>query len=199
MMAPKTAGCSDLEKRILEISFRNLPSVCGSLCTRPSGQKQRYVPLLLSPWAKYQSISTVKPDEQNYVLSANEDVEMVDVENDDEEEEEVLSELDPDEGIVFWIIVTHLISSDINRQRPAMRKSMKKMKCHKLLLKGTVIHSSQLGTRVTDPMLFVETISESSIILLGAASSIMRPSVKLQRLKARNSNQRMCAQRPYCH
>jgi hypothetical protein len=43
----------------------------------------------------------VQPDEQNYVLSANtnEDVEMRDVEDEEEEEGEVLSELDPDEGI----------------------------------------------------------------------------------------------------
>lgn len=32
------------------------------------------------------------------MLSANEDVEMLDVENDEEDEDEVESELDPDEG-----------------------------------------------------------------------------------------------------
>ncbi|KAF8621633.1 hypothetical protein AX15_007651 [Amanita polypyramis BW_CC] len=39
-----------------------------------------------------------KADEQKYVLSANEDVEMKDVNIDEEDEEEVLSELDPDES-----------------------------------------------------------------------------------------------------
>ncbi|KAG6837421.1 hypothetical protein H0H93_009515 [Arthromyces matolae] len=42
-------------------------------------------------WAK------IKADEQSYAISANEDVEMRDVEDDEEDEEEVLSELDPDE------------------------------------------------------------------------------------------------------
>ncbi|KAG6902236.1 hypothetical protein C0995_002868 [Termitomyces sp. Mi166 len=41
---------------------------------------------------------SIKADEQNYAVSANEDVEMRDVENDENDEEEVLSELDPDEG-----------------------------------------------------------------------------------------------------
>ncbi|KAG5732367.1 Vacuolar import and degradation protein 27 [Termitomyces sp. T112] len=44
-----------------------------------------------SSWAK------LKADEQIYAVSANEDVEMRDVENDEDDEEEVLSELDPDE------------------------------------------------------------------------------------------------------
>ncbi|GLB33876.1 putative VID27-domain-containing protein [Lyophyllum shimeji] len=43
------------------------------------------------PWSK------LKVDEQNYAISANEDVEMLDVEDDEDEEEEVESELDPDE------------------------------------------------------------------------------------------------------
>ncbi|TFK75851.1 VID27-domain-containing protein [Pluteus cervinus] len=43
-----------------------------------------------SPWGK------AKADEQNYAISANEDVEMLDVENEDDDEDEVLSELDPD-------------------------------------------------------------------------------------------------------
>ncbi|KAK7470575.1 Vacuolar import and degradation protein 27 [Stygiomarasmius scandens] len=39
----------------------------------------------------------IKPDEQNYVLSSNnEDVEMLDVEDEEEDEDEVASELDPD-------------------------------------------------------------------------------------------------------
>ncbi|KAG6816936.1 hypothetical protein H0H87_001638 [Tephrocybe sp. NHM501043] len=42
-------------------------------------------------WAK------IKAEEQNYAISANEDVEMLDVENDEDDEEEVISELDPDE------------------------------------------------------------------------------------------------------
>ncbi|KAF5388153.1 hypothetical protein D9615_000467 [Tricholomella constricta] len=43
------------------------------------------------PWSK------LKVDEQNYAMNANEDVEMLDVENDEDEEDEVESELDPDE------------------------------------------------------------------------------------------------------
>ncbi|KAG6811313.1 hypothetical protein H0H92_008025 [Tricholoma furcatifolium] len=43
------------------------------------------------PWSK------LKPEEQSYAVSANEDVEMLDVENEEDDEEEVLSELDPEE------------------------------------------------------------------------------------------------------
>ncbi|KAF8974505.1 VID27 cytoplasmic protein [Flammula alnicola] len=43
------------------------------------------------PWGK------AKPEEQSYVMSANEDVEMKDVEDDDEDEEQVALDLDPDE------------------------------------------------------------------------------------------------------
>ncbi|KAF8076465.1 VID27 cytoplasmic protein-domain-containing protein [Lyophyllum atratum] len=43
------------------------------------------------PWSK------LKVEEQNYAISSNEDVEMLDVEDDEDEEDEVESELDPDE------------------------------------------------------------------------------------------------------
>ncbi|KJA30217.1 hypothetical protein HYPSUDRAFT_61060 [Hypholoma sublateritium FD-334 SS-4] len=39
----------------------------------------------------------IKPEEQNYVMSANEDVEMRDVEDEEEDEEQVALDLDPDE------------------------------------------------------------------------------------------------------
>lgn len=40
---------------------------------------------------------TFQADEQSYVLSANEDVEMKDVEDEEEDEEEIASDLNPDE------------------------------------------------------------------------------------------------------
>jgi hypothetical protein len=40
----------------------------------------------------------VKPDEQNYVRSANEDVEMPDASDDEEDEDEIRSELGLEEG-----------------------------------------------------------------------------------------------------
>lgn len=43
------------------------------------------------PWGK------AKAEEQNYVLSANEDVEMADVEDEEEEEEQIATDLDPEE------------------------------------------------------------------------------------------------------
>ncbi|KAG5649004.1 hypothetical protein DXG03_000353 [Asterophora parasitica] len=47
-----------------------------------------------TPWSK------LKADEQKYAMDANEDVEMLDV-NDEDEEDEVESELDPDEGMSY--------------------------------------------------------------------------------------------------
>ncbi|CAA7259820.1 unnamed protein product [Cyclocybe aegerita] len=43
------------------------------------------------PWGK------MKPEEQSYVLSSNEDVEMKDVDDEEEDEDEVASDLNPDE------------------------------------------------------------------------------------------------------
>ena len=116
---------------------------------------------------------------------------MRDVEDEEEEEEEVVSELDPDEGILLDIRY-HLISPDENQQRPAMKR-MKMKKCHKAFLEVTIIHNLLLGTKGIGPMLFVETISEFSIMLLGATSSIMRQSARLQLPRARNSSQHMYA------
>ncbi|KAF9485299.1 VID27 cytoplasmic protein [Pholiota conissans] len=50
-------------------------------------------------WQSLHQISwgKAKPEEQNYVMSANEDVEMRDVEDEEEDEEEVALDLDPDE------------------------------------------------------------------------------------------------------
>ncbi|PPQ98532.1 hypothetical protein CVT24_004023 [Panaeolus cyanescens] len=47
--------------------------------------------LYQTPWGK------IKPEEQNYILSANQDVEMKDVSDEEDDEDEVASELDPDE------------------------------------------------------------------------------------------------------
>jgi hypothetical protein len=74
-----------------------------------------------------------------------------------------------------------------------MKKMKTKMKYHRVLHKANVIHSSRSDTRVTDPMSFVETISEFSTTLRGATSSITRPSARLQLQRARNLNRRMCA------
>ena len=85
----------------------NLRNVYGKPCIRQHGQRPRYEGY--SSINVYISKNTfVQVDEQNYVLSANEDVEMLDVENEDEEDE-VESELDPDEGRfqaqrVFYIL-----------------------------------------------------------------------------------------------
>lgn len=46
----------------------------------------------------YFVLKNSKNDERRYVISANEDVEMLDVEDEADEEGEVESELDPDEG-----------------------------------------------------------------------------------------------------
>jgi hypothetical protein len=45
------------------------------------------------PWAK------IKEDEQRYVMSSNEDVEMKDASDEEDEEEEVLDELEVDKGM----------------------------------------------------------------------------------------------------
>jgi hypothetical protein len=114
---------------------------------------------------------------------------MRDVEDEEDEEEEVVSELDPDEGTLLGIR-HHLINPDENQQRLAMKR-MRMKKCHKAFREVTIIHSLLLGTKGTGPMLFVETISEFSIILLAVTLSTMRPSARLQRPRARNSIPRM--------
>jgi len=51
-----------------------------------------------------------KPDEQAYVISAtNEDVEMRDAQDEEEDEEEVVSELDPDEGVLAALFLSPYI------------------------------------------------------------------------------------------
>ena len=114
---------------------------------------------------------------------------MRDVEDEEDDEEEVVSELDPDEGILLGIR-HHLINPNENQQRSAMKR-MRMKKCHKAFPEVTIIHSLLLGTKGTGLMLFVETILEFSTILLGATSSIMRPSARLQLPRARNSNPSM--------
>lgn len=66
-----------------------------------------------------------KPDEQAYVISAtNEDVEMRDAQNEEEDEEEVVSELDPDEGALACLFSCSLYSFTIKNRATRKMKTM---------------------------------------------------------------------------
>jgi len=95
-----------------------------------------------TPWGK------IKPDEQNYVIRSNEDVEMMDVENEAADEDEVASELDPDEESSEE---SEDEDEDAPQPTPGDRNSQ------------LTVHTS-----------FAETTSECSIILLIIQSSTMR-------------------------
>lgn len=69
-----------------------------------------------TPWTK------IKEDEQRYVMSSTEDVEMKDVADEEDEEEEVLDELEVDKGVPDAYFETRLVlTTSQNPMRNPMR------------------------------------------------------------------------------
>jgi len=139
----------------------NLRNVYGNPCIRWHGQRPRY--------EGYFHINICIPntfvqvEEQNYVLSANEDVEMFDVENEADEEDEVESELDPDEGRIQAQHVFYINPQSNPQNLAKTRKSMKRMKKPPSSRGMIAIHSLLSVTRGTAPTLFAVTILEFSV------------------------------------
>jgi len=99
IMVHNVVGCSGLANRLHTILFSaHLCNPCGKHSIKLHGQISRCVKCCIL--LDFVPQIPPQPDEQNYILSSNnEDVEMLDVEDEEEDEEEVLSELDPDEGL----------------------------------------------------------------------------------------------------
>lgn len=106
-------------------------------------------------------IDGVKTEDQNYIRSANDDVEMPDAE-DDEEEEEIQSEL----GVEGWSENSHHLLCSHPAKRPVIpsQNRKKRMKRTNRLPwpKASTTLSLLLGTREIGPMLFGAARSATS-------------------------------------
>lgn len=94
------------------------------------------------------------------MLRSNEDVEMRDVEDEEDDEDEVISELDPDEGLL--LDAYPLFKFYEPTQSQVMIQKMK-MKTHLNPFPVTAIHNSPWATKATGHTSFVGTTSECSI------------------------------------
>lgn len=106
------------------------------------------------------------------MIRSNEDVEMMDVENEAADEDEVASELDPDEGLFIDACPFKVLFNEQKQSR--VRNRNQRMKMHLSPLLEIAIHNSPWVTKATVHTSFAETISECSIILLTTQSSTMR-------------------------
>lgn len=102
-----------------------------------------------------------------YAMSANEDVEMRDVEDDsDDEEDEVLDELggsmDPEFHFRHNLIIVSQIRKTTLSQR---RMTQKKMRICRSYLRAKRIRNLPLATKAIDPTLSVATILVCSAIM----------------------------------
>ena len=104
------------------------------------------------------------------MIRSNEDVEMKDVEDEEEDEDEVVSELDPDEGLFFGACPP--FNFDEEKQSQVRKNQRTKMHFNPFL--AIVIHNLPWVTKETVHMSFAGTTLECSIMLLTIQSSIMR-------------------------
>jgi hypothetical protein len=129
------------------------------------------------------------------VLSANEDVEMRDVEDEEEEEEQIATDLDPEEGLLSLHSPMLLINRIFCKQKQVMNPTSKKRKMMKMPRKlqtlATATPNSQSVTKATVLMLCAETTLECLTTPKTILSNITRRSAILQHLKGKGSNLRM--------
>jgi hypothetical protein len=104
------------------------------------------------------------------VLRSNEDVEMKDVEDEEEDEDEVVSELDPNEGLFFGAYPPF----DFDEQKQSQVRKNSRMKMHLNPFLAIVIHNSPWVTKATVHTSFAETTLECLIMPLTIQSNIMR-------------------------
>ena len=115
-----------------------------------------------------------KPDEQAYVISStNEDIEMRDVQDEEEDEEEVLSELDPDEGALAGLFSCSMYSFIVKNR--ATRR-MKNLCLLSFMENGTP--SWLWGIKAIAPTSSEEITSECSLTPAIIKSSTMQPSAR---------------------